>query len=95
MPVSFVGHPLIEKIQPFMNYSQHRNTLNLPLDVTLIALLPGSRKNEIEKHLPILRDTAQLIHRRQNQTHFVIPVADTINSEMVRSSLSIVISLLP
>jgi lipid-A-disaccharide synthase len=49
--VEYVGHPLIEVIENF-------NATNAPLPVgsnkPIIALLPGSRKQEIEKKLPIM-----------------------------------------
>lgn len=83
VPVSFVGHPLVERILAIKDYESQRKALNLPLDTKLFALLPGSRDNEIERHIPVLRDTAALLHQRYPELQFVIPIADTINPEKI------------
>ncbi|MEO6406965.1 MAG: lipid-A-disaccharide synthase [Ferruginibacter sp.] len=49
--VEYVGHPLIEVIDEFN--SRHYNQ-NPSSPKNIIALLPGSRKQEIEKKLPIM-----------------------------------------
>jgi lipid-A-disaccharide synthase len=58
-PVSFVGHPLIDAIQahPLVNDATFRkeNQLN---DLPIIALLPGSRKQEITKMLSVMLSVA-------------------------------------
>jgi len=85
VPVAFVGHPLVEKIPSDPNPEIYRKELNLPLQARIIALLPGSRNNEIEKHLPILKETAVLLHQQDPDTHFIIPIAETINSDKIKS----------
>lgn len=97
VPVSFVGHPLIEKIPSTTDMSSLRNELKLPLETKIIALLPGSRTNEIERHMPILRDTAVLLHQKHPDFHFAIPIAGTINPEQIKSyfsNLSLPLSLI-
>jgi len=58
-PVSFVGHPLIDAIQahPIVDDATFRkeNQLN---DLPIIALLPGSRKQEITKMLSVMLSVA-------------------------------------
>lgn len=78
VPVSFVGHPLIHKINSFKHKAPDRQVLGLPEEKTLIALLPGSRRNEIEKHMPVLRDTALRLYSENPAYHFVLPIAGTI-----------------
>lgn len=48
--VNFVGHPLIDAIQQYKNTAQAKAAPKKPL----IVLLPGSRKQEIKKMLPIM-----------------------------------------
>ncbi len=48
-PVSYVGHPLAEVIEKFKSDNAH-----LQRNPKLIALLPGSRKQEILKKLPVM-----------------------------------------
>ena len=54
MPVTFVGHPLLDQISQSTETKaefQRRNNLS---DKPIIALLPGSRKQEIKTMLPIM-----------------------------------------
>ncbi len=86
MPVQFVGHPLVETIPLSYNSSELRMQLNLPKAPTrLVALLPGSRSHEIERHMPVLVGTMQQLLRVHPDTHFVIPVAGTIGMTKVTS----------
>lgn len=78
VPVDFVGHPLVEKIPHSVDSQQLRRELQLPLDKKIVALLPGSRRNEIEKLLPILVETVKRLNNRLENLHFVIPVAMTL-----------------
>lgn len=89
VPVNFVGHPLVEKISSAVSDIQvQRTALQLPLERTIMALLPGSRNNEIEHHMPVLRDTALLLQERHPNLHFVIPIANTINPTKIKQYFS-------
>ena len=85
VPVSFVGHPLVDKVRPCVDITTARNALNLPTHKRVIAMLPGSRTHEIERHMPVLRDTAVALTRQYPDLHFAIPVAGTIKPELVAS----------
>jgi lipid-A-disaccharide synthase len=54
--VDYVGHPLIEVIEDFK-----RNTTNTSSISTkkIVALLPGSRKQEIKKKLPVMLEVSK------------------------------------
>lgn len=88
VPVSFVGHPLVDKIPHYDNLDQCRVDLGLPLDKKLVALLPGSRRNEIEKHMPVLVETIKLLSKRIGNLHFVIPIAGTLEPERIKKYLT-------
>ena len=51
MPATFVGHPITEVVLP--NDANFRNMNQISAEATLICLLPGSRKNEVQQHLKI------------------------------------------
>jgi len=56
-PVTYVGHPLIEIIEGYkMHTTEHnlRKKLDIASDKKIVALLPGSRKQEIQKKLPVM-----------------------------------------
>jgi lipid-A-disaccharide synthase len=58
--VSFVGHPLLDALanRPETNPDSFRNTYGLDPDKPIIALLPGSRKQEVSRMLSIMLQTA-------------------------------------
>lgn len=60
--VDYVGHPLIEEIEnkkaEEKNYLQITNASGQPNRKPIIALLPGSRKQEIQKKLPVMLEVS-------------------------------------
>ncbi len=54
--VEFPGHPLIEEIEQFKNANPANHQ-----EQKIIALLPGSRKQEISRMLPVMVELSQLI----------------------------------
>ncbi len=84
VPVSFVGHPLIEHIQECRSTQGSRQLLGLPLELKIIGLLPGSRGHEVERHMPVFMETALSLSAEHPNLHFVIPVAKTLSLETLR-----------
>ena len=58
MEAIYLGHPLTRMVKPSASRSELRRRYGIPEGVPLVALLPGSRKGEVARHLPILLDTA-------------------------------------
>lgn len=85
VPVSFVGHPLVEKIPAHSNPQMLRTSLNLPDDKRIIAMLPGSRLNEILRHMPVLIKSAKQLCAKHPDLHFVIPVASSIAPQQIEA----------
>ncbi len=82
--VSFVGHPLVDTVKDCDDIAATRKHLGLPQNKRLVAMLPGSRIHEIERLMPVLRDTANQLNRQFDDLHFVIPVAGTINPDVIK-----------
>ena len=55
----FVGHPLLDEIETFQKDPQFLNDHQLSDSKKIIALLPGSRKQEIKKMLSMMMEIAQ------------------------------------
>ncbi|MCB0708500.1 MAG: lipid-A-disaccharide synthase [Chitinophagaceae bacterium] len=55
--VEYVGHPLVEVVEEFEKENENSSTGNTQQNI--IALLPGSRQQEILKKLPIMLQVAQ------------------------------------
>lgn len=79
IPVSFVGHPLVDKVYPTMSALAAKQKFNLNPDYKTIGLFPGSRKGEIKRLLPVMLKAAQLIKAHFPNTQFVLPLASSLN----------------
>ena len=70
---TYVGHPLAHKIPQVIDRDAARKTLNVSLDTTLVALLPGSRKSEIDYLALRFLKAAKLMATRQPGLQFILP----------------------
>lgn len=80
--VEFVGHPLLDVVDGFQVESQAEN-LKVPSGKPVIALLPGSRKQEIMRMLPLMLQ----IPRYFPDYSFVIAAAPAIPEAFYRQFL--------
>lgn len=94
---SYVGHPLAGAIPMEPDAAGARTRLGLnsagsnPVGGTkspLIALLPGSRRAEVEYIGPVFLDAALEIARVHRSARFLLPVADRSLRAMVESQLA-------
>ena len=79
IPVSFVGHPLVDKVQVSADRDALRAKLGIAAADRVIGLFPGSRHSEISRLLPLMFDTAELMRQRDPQIRFLLPVASTLD----------------
>jgi lipid-A-disaccharide synthase len=59
VPTTYIGHPLARLVKPKLTRDELCAKLKIPTDSRIIALLPGSRKGEVSRHIPILIDTVK------------------------------------
>lgn len=81
--VDYVGHPLIEIIDAYkqtVNTEELKSSLNIAHDKKIIAMLPGSRKQEIAKKLPIMLKASEDFAEHV----FVVGQAPGISDEMIK-----------
>ena len=71
MDVDLVGHPLLDIVKSKETKSSLLKTLNLSQEKTTISLLPGSRKQEIRKILPVMLQAAELINKKINAQYII------------------------
>ena len=75
IPVTYVGHPLADIIPLETNKLAVREKLSMPRDVPVFALLPGSRKGELEKMAACFVQTAKIIRERfLPNAQFIVPL---------------------
>ena len=71
---TFVGHPLADTIPMEVPRGAAREKLGLRVDEAVVALLPGSRRSEIQYVAPKVLQAAAELHRRRAELSFVLPV---------------------
>lgn len=76
---TFVGHPLLDRTVDMPTREEARATLGLSVDANVLAIFPGSRMQEISRHLEPAIETARLLERRRPGLKVVVSVADTID----------------
>ncbi|MEO7335748.1 MAG: lipid-A-disaccharide synthase, partial [Caldimonas sp.] len=72
---AYVGHPLADVIPLEVPRAAARAALGIDADETVIALLPGSRRAEIQYIAPRLLQAAALMQRERPSLRFIVPVA--------------------
>ena len=71
---TYVGHPLADAIPLQAPKEAARAALDLPAQAPVVAVLPGSRRSEIEMIAPVFLQTVALLARRRPDLRFVLPV---------------------
>ncbi|MFT3856851.1 MAG: lipid-A-disaccharide synthase [Aquabacterium sp.] len=71
---TFVGHPLADTIPVDVPRDAARQKLGLALDADVVAILPGSRRGEIQHIAPTFLQAAALLSDRRPDLRFVLPV---------------------
>jgi lipid-A-disaccharide synthase len=75
VPVEFVGHPLVEMAEAAVDgrpREQLRHELGLDPARPTVALLPGSRRNELERLVPVMADALPGLASRLEHVQFVV-----------------------
>ncbi|MHB8423632.1 MAG: lipid-A-disaccharide synthase [Gammaproteobacteria bacterium] len=83
----FVGHPLADIVPQTLERGELRKSLHLPLEGQLVALLPGSRRTEVERLGPLFLDTAQWLAEELPELKFIIPAATPALSRLIKNQV--------
>ena len=81
----FVGHPLIDLAKPRLTREAFLKKLNLDPSKPVLALLPGSRKNELERLAPVIAQAVPAIAAQVPGLQFVVARAPNLNDGLVRA----------
>ena len=87
MPCTFVGHPLLDAVAPQYDRAKIRAQFRLDAGARVVALLPGSRANEVRSLLPVLLDAAARLRRDDPKTQFILAQASTIPDNLLQPLL--------
>ncbi|MCU4502701.1 lipid-A-disaccharide synthase [Acinetobacter sp. WU_MDCI_Abxe161] len=87
VPAAFVGHPLAKQL-PVENPIQiAKQQLGIDENQKHIALLPGSRKGEVERLLPMLLGAANILNTKHPDIQFLIPAINDARKQQIEQGV--------
>ena len=78
----FVGHPVIESPVLYGNQDEFRHRFNIADDAPIMTILPGSRKTEIARLLPVFLKAAETFYQKHPNYVFVLPTLQTVENQV-------------
>jgi lipid-A-disaccharide synthase len=87
VPVTFVGHPLVELVQPEVERATLLAELGLDAKNPLLAILPGSRPAEISHNLPVVAQALRRLQARRPDLQLVLALAPALDAGTLRPHL--------
>ena len=84
VPVDFVGHPLLDVLPLDLDRAEARRRLDVDPDESVIGLLPGSRREEVERLLPPMLVAAKRLSAAGVARRFALGLAPTVDAAAVR-----------
>lgn len=87
VPVTYVGHPLADLIAMEPDRGKARAELRVPPGSRVVALLPGSRRSELQYMGDVFVQTARRLLQDLPNAHFVCPTASRATREMFEAAL--------
>jgi lipid-A-disaccharide synthase len=83
VPVTFVGHPLLDGLPANVPRPAAESALQQPV----IGLLPGSRAKEVSSLLPVMLDAARMIQRKLPAAKFIVSCSASIKADQVDNAV--------
>ncbi len=83
LPIGWVGHPLVSTIAP------RPPRAPAPADGGVVALLPGSRASELDRHLARVLDAFVILRHRRPAARALISAADAAAADAIRRELAL------
>ncbi len=88
LPTTFVGHPLLEVLKVEMKQNEFFEKTALEAANKTLALLPGSRKQEVERLLPDMLKTASRVKKQVKSTQVIIAQSPNLPVEYYHDLMS-------
>jgi lipid-A-disaccharide synthase len=83
---TYVGHPVVESGADRGDGPGFRRRHGIDADAPVVTVLPGSRRGEVHRLLPVFRATIERLRSRYPALHAVIPTVGTVH-ELVASEV--------
>ena len=79
VPVTFVGHPLVDLVRPAEDRAAFLRSCGLDPDRPVVAILPGSRRKEVAHNVGPLAAAAERLRRRKPELQFLVALAPSLD----------------
>jgi lipid-A-disaccharide synthase len=86
VPVTFIGHPLAQDAAGPGTRRAAREQLRIGAAEPVFALLPGSRRSELDMHAELVLRTAAAIHAQKPDARFLVPLATRATRERLEEA---------
>lgn len=85
---TYVGHPLIERFEEIRNADAEglRARLGLTPDRKVLAVLPGSRRSEVDRLISVFGDTVAMLKARGHDFDVIIPAVAHVREKIENAS---------
>ena len=90
MEVTYVGHPVAEQTSSFATLE---GRLPTTADSFTLALLPGSRRDEIKRLVPLLKNLVIRLKKKWPQINFVLPRASTVDRALLEELADVEVTI--
>jgi lipid-A-disaccharide synthase len=87
IPVSYVGHTLADEIPLEIDHVAARRAFSIDSNTPMFALLPGSRRSELDYHADLFVQTAIAINRAVPNAQFIAPFATAATQQQFESAI--------
>jgi lipid-A-disaccharide synthase len=86
LSATYIGHPLAGRVKPALARDEFFKKHRLAAGRPLVTMLPGSRRGEAARHLPVLVETAHRLYQEQ-ALNFVLPASSTTGAGFFRQRI--------
>ncbi|MDR7866223.1 MAG: lipid-A-disaccharide synthase [Sporomusaceae bacterium] len=83
--VIFVGHPLLDIVKPSLPKDEAYRLFGADPARPVVLLMPGSRRQEIDKLLPVMLAAMEKVVEKVPDCQIFLPVASTISREILQN----------
>lgn len=88
VPVTFVGHPLVDLVRPAEDAAAFLESCGLDPDRPVVAVLPGSRPKEVAHNVSRLAAAAELLRKRKPELQFLVALAPSLDPAPVERAFA-------
>jgi lipid-A-disaccharide synthase len=81
-----VGHPVIERFPGRGQGGDFRRRHGIAPEATVLAVLPGSRVNEVRRLMPVFREAVDILSRRFPKLVAVMPTVETVRARVAAAA---------